>query len=124
MSRMRRALGPIAVVWLTCQIAWVSAAPIVFAVIASDAAVECTCGHHDHEMCPMHHKTAPGSKVCFMRGDADGGLAVLSSLLGVAGLVPVPAPLAKPAAADAAAPAGLTTASLRPPPPEPPPPRA
>lgn len=127
MNRFRRARIVIATAWLLCQVSGVIAAPVAFWVTAHDEAMECTCVHGDHVMCPMHHRrsqTAPHVE-CIMQGTDDTGAAILSTLLGgSATLAPssevfLGAPPSEPATI-----ADFTTASLRPAPPEPPPPRA
>ena len=92
MTRLRRALGRIAVAWLLCQAATLTLVP---AALSSGAvgvhALECTCSHGDHAVCPMHHKPAPGAKLCLMRSANDSGIAVLSWLLNGVGLMPAAA---------------------------------
>ena len=125
MMGLRRALGRIAVAWLLCQAATLTLVPAAFSSGAAGVhALECTCSHGDHAVCPMHHKPAPGAKLCLMRSANDSGIAVLSWLLNGVGLMPA----AGQSVATASEPARLffavTTASLRPAPPDPPPPRA
>lgn len=125
MMRLRRALGPLAAVWLVWQ-----GGTLVFATAAFgfDAVavtlIECTCSHGDHAICPMHHKPAPGSKLCLMGSAEDAGAAVLTSLFGGVGLVPAPPSTARPDSQRAVVLGDARTHSLRPAPPDPPPPRA
>jgi hypothetical protein len=124
MARLRRTLGPIAAAWLFCQVATVTTAPVVFWIGSGEELLECTCSHGDHATCPMHHKPAPGSKVCPMRSAADdSGAAVLTSLLTGVGLLADPADLAAPASVQTVLVTEDTRSSLRPAPPDPPPPR-
>lgn len=122
MAHLRRALHRIAVTWLLCQAATLTLAPAALWLGSSEQVLECTCIHGDHAICPMHHKPAPGTKICLMRGTGDSTVAVFSwlSTIGVAptaeGVVvaerpPIPRP------ADMSTPAFLRT------PPDPPPPR-
>lgn len=124
MSRMRYTLGPIAAAWLICQAAIVIVAPAVFWLASAEELLECTCTHGNQAMCPMHHKPAPGSKICLMRSADDRGAAVLNSLFGAAGLLPTGTPIAAPVAIQIVVRTDTTTPDLRPSPPEPPPPRA
>ena len=123
MTRLRRFLGPIAAAWLTCQTSILLGVPVVFWAASAEELLECTCTHGDHAMCPMHHKPARGSTICLMRGATDNGAAVLSSLVGAAGVLPATS-FVSPAAIPDVIPAKLTTILVRPAPPEPPPPRA
>src|ERR1700674_3330794 len=88
MTRLRCALGPVAGAWLVCQIAPLLVAPAAFWVADQLA---CTCPHGADGACPMHKQTA-SSTTCLVRSVDDSGTAVLSSLLGPVGLVPVPTP--------------------------------
>ena len=92
MTGLRRALGRIAVAWLLCQAATLTLVPTAFwSGAAGVHLLECTCAHGDHAICPMHHKPAPGSKLCLMRSANDSGIAVLSWLLNGVGLMPATA---------------------------------
>ena len=123
MMRLRWVLREIAVTWLLCQAATLALAPTIVWFGAADELFECTCAHGDHAICPMHHKPAPGSKVCVMTSPDDSGLAVFSWLLN-AGLVPEPTEMLLREHRPVARPLDLQTGSLRPAPPDPPPPRA
>jgi hypothetical protein len=87
MSRLRRALPRIAVTWLLCQTATLTLAPAILWFGSSEDVLECTCIHGDHAICPMHHKPAPGTKICLMRGAGDSTVAVFSWLSTI-GLTP------------------------------------
>ena len=91
---------------------------------ADSHGVECTCGHGLGAICPMHHKPADDPAACGMKA-ANTGTAVLTTLIGTAGLVAEPTrsiqpptPSIYPRAAD------VHLAGERPVPPDPPPPRA
>jgi hypothetical protein len=119
MTWARRALGPIAAVWLVCQAASLALVPTLEAGWA-----DCTCAHGADATCPMHHKTASGLKVCVMRSAAASVPAILNSLLSVAGLLPAP-PLAVVQVVRASAVAVVRSPlTERPSPPDSPPPRA
>ena len=124
MTRLRRFLGPIAAAWLTCQTSILLGAPAVFWAASAEELLECTCAHGDHAMCPMHHKPARGSTICLMRGATDSDAAVLSSLVGAAGVLPATSFVSAPVPIPVVIPARATTILVRPAPPEPPPPRA
>ena len=123
MSRMRRAISRIAVTWLLGHMATLTLAPTVMWVGSPAALLECKCTHGGHAICPMHHKPAPGSKLCLMGSADDGDTAVLTSLFGGVGLLPVSTPAVRPESQRAVVLAEPTTHSLRPAPPDPPPPR-
>jgi hypothetical protein len=123
MKRLRRALAPIAVAWLLCHAATLTTAPVLFWLGSAEGLLECTCARGDHAICPMHHKSAAGSKICLMRGADDSGTAVLTSLLSGVGIVPVTTNIVTPASTLAVVVSSAAPPSLRPPPPDPPPPR-
>jgi hypothetical protein len=125
MTGLRRALGRVAVVWLLCQTATMTLAPMLLLSGSAHAELlECTCEHGDHAICPMHHKpAAPDSKLCFLRSADPGGIAALSWLFNGVGLLPAPAPEITPVAQHIRVRVDVTTASRRPIPPDPPPPR-
>ena len=124
MTPLRRVLGRVAVAWLLCQSATLIAAPIGFWIGSPEELLECTCTHGDHAICPMHHKPARGSKICLMQGADDSGSAVVGSLFGAVGIVPVSVQVFAPPSAHIVSPIEVKTTSLRPAPPDPPPPRA
>lgn len=123
MVRWRRAVGPIAAAWLSCQLSLLVLTPVVMAIGAEEQ-LECRCQHGDHAVCPMHHKRAPGSQICLMRGTSDSAVAVLRSLFGPMGLLPAPTAIGVPVPVGVVAVAEPGTTSLPPAPPDPPPPRA
>ena len=128
MTLLRRALAPLALVWLSCQIGTVALVPAVFWVSAADPQVaDCTCGHSAHATCPMHrHKPAgnPNSH-CSMQAAKGSGTAVLTTIVGIAGLIPESAPsLLAPIPSIGVRPNEVDVRGERPVPPEPPPPRA
>ena len=122
MTRLRRAIGVIAITWLSCQVTTLALAPVIL-WIAAEAPVECLCTHGDHAFCPMHHKPAPGSKLCLMRSVNDLGTAVLTSVYGAVGLLPVTVAAMMPELQPSLAGSDLATALVRTAPPDPPPPR-
>jgi len=123
MTRLRRILGPIAATWLACQVAGLTAAPLVVWLNAPVGGVECTCTHGDHAMCPMHHRPASDTR-CAVHAAHESGTGVLSTFLSSVGIVTpaqvtlVPAPITAVSLSD------RTPAPFRPAPPDPPPPRA
>jgi hypothetical protein len=127
MPRLRRALVPLAAVWLYCQIGTVALAPVALWVSAADPhAAECTCGHKANVMCPMHRHTPAvnSSSDCTMQAANGPATAVLTTLAGVAGLMPESIPsLAAPIPSIRVRPIDVDVQGERPLPPEPPPPR-
>lgn len=123
MTRLRRALPRIALTWLLCHAATLTAAPMVFWSGHVEGLLECTCAHGDHASCPMHHPSTPGSKVCSMQSADDTGSAVISALFGALGLAATPAWSVAPEPVGVIGVLESTTPSLRPAPPDPPPPR-
>jgi hypothetical protein len=80
----RRSKCRIAAVWLLCQAATFAVVPALL-----DASLaECVCAHGADATCPMHHKTAAGSKVCVMQSATTDVPATLNLLFSVTGLVP------------------------------------
>ena len=127
MHRVRRAAGSIAMAWLLCQTATVVLATVVFGVEAvAVKLLECTCAHGtEHSDCPMHHPAASsreGLSQVQCANDAD--VALLGSLMGQVGLVPVGVSVIPSIPPRADVPIGARTFVLRPAPPDPPPPRA
>jgi hypothetical protein len=125
MTHLRRMLAPLAVIWLFCQAGTVALVPVALWIAAADPhGVECTCGHGLGAICPMHHKPADDPEPCGMNA-ANTGAAVLTTLIGTAGLVAEPTrsiqppiPSVYPRASD------VHLVGERPVPPDPPPPRA
>ena len=122
MTRLRSALAPIAATWLICKTSMFVATPAVFS--AAVALLECTCSHGDHATCPMHHKAAPGSKICLMRSANDDGAAALGPLFGALGLPSALPLISAPIPIDIIVRPDHTALALYPSAPEPPPPRA
>jgi hypothetical protein len=125
MTRLRRVLVPFTAIWLTCQVGTIAAVPVALWFTAADLhADECTCGHGLGAICPMHHKPSGGPEPCAM-GPANGsGAAVLTTLVGIAGLVAEPTCSIQPPMSSASPKAAdVHVADERPVPPDPPPPR-
>jgi hypothetical protein len=120
MTRLRCALGPVVGVWLACLIAPMIVAPTAFWV---GDQLACTCPRGADGACPMH-KPAAGSTPCLVRGTDVGETAVLSSLFGLLGLVPVPTEPLDAVLVGASPPGELSPVADRSRPPDPPPPRA
>lgn len=127
MRHLRRVLAPAAAIWLFCQAATVMLAPVALWIAADVHAAECTCGHGADALCPMHrHKPAgdPNSH-CSMQAANQTGAAVLTTIIGVAGLLPDSTPsLAAPVPSTNVGPTNAGVRGERPVPPDPPPPRA
>jgi len=126
MTPLRRALVPLAAVWLSCQIGTVALAPVALWVNAADPhAAECTCGHGTGATCPMHHRKAPATpnSHCSMQAANHAGTAVLTSIVGVAGLIPESTPALVAPVASMNVSSTDVVRGERPLPPEPPPPR-
>jgi hypothetical protein len=125
MTCLRRVLGPLASIWLICQVATVMVALPVFWIQSAGAGeLACTCSHGADGACPMHHKTSTGSTLCSMQSAGDSGALMVRSLLGVVGLIPTRITTTVPAAAGTEPVIASATATDRPIPPDPPPPRA
>jgi hypothetical protein len=120
---LRRSLQRIAVTWLLCQAATLTLAPALLWFGSTEELLECTCIHGDHAICPMHHKTAPGSKICLMRGSHDSSVAVFSWLSNI-GLVPAPTTALMAEHRPVSHPLEVSAPSFRSTPPDPPPPRS
>jgi hypothetical protein len=88
MIQLRRMLAPLTVLWLSCQILAVGLTYV--ALHAADGAdatdIVCHCQHADG-LCPMH-KSPAGKARCAVRAEASGAPSVLTSCLGLLGLVP------------------------------------
>ena len=120
MTRARRALGPIAAVWLACHAATLVLVP----VLLDPTLAACMCAHGADATCPMHHGTAARSKHCVMKDVTTNAATTLSSLFSVVGVVAVLA-LGR-ASVPAIRPVRLESSRVtqQPSPPDPPPPRA
>ena len=126
MTRLRRALGPLAAIWLSCQVGTVGLATVALWVNAADPhAVECTCGHGAGAMCPMHRHNPAGdsNSDCSMQATNDPIAAVLTTIVGFAGLIPeATVSLVAPVASIRVRPTAVGVRGERPVPPDPPPP--
>lgn len=122
MRRVRSTLRAIAVIWLLVQAAAIAAAPVALANHASAVDIDCTCTHGTNAICPMHHKPAPGAKVCVI-GGVDDSLGVLGSLFHALGLIPAPTEIAIAAFVPSPSVTPAISTSHRTVPPDPPPPR-
>jgi hypothetical protein len=126
MSRLRRVLAPLTALWLLCQVGTLALVPSMLQGSAAAAhATECTCGHGDGSMCPMHHHQPGGPVQCSMQPVHHSGTAVLTAVAAIVGFIAQPAGSIEPPrsvahwhATDARA------IGQRPVPPDPPPPRA
>jgi hypothetical protein len=88
MAGVRRARIFFTAVWLVMQAALLASPSVVLLAAAhEETGAECTCAHGDHAICPMHHRPAPGTRICLI-GSADDTLATLGSLFQPAGLMP------------------------------------
>ena len=123
MTRLRRTLGWLTAVWLLCQ-ATATLVPAALQLEADGRGLQCECSRGAMSTCAIHHRTAPGSKLCLIRGADDTAAVILSSLFGVVGLVPVQAAPLGPASAGDAARAEASPVAWRPLALDPPPPRA
>jgi hypothetical protein len=122
MTRVRRALGPIAALWLACQAATLTLVPALG--WQSTGAAACTCTHGADAMCPMHHRAAAGTTVCTLQSATTSPAAALNALFGAVGVVPVSQRVTTPAPVVSRARLAHSMATARPAPPDPPPPRA
>jgi hypothetical protein len=84
---VRRHLSGLIGVWLVCQLAGVTAAPVTFCckdVPTSHDEADCCAGLLPGQLCPMHHTTA-GKRECKMRnacGPSDAALMALAGSVG------------------------------------------
>jgi hypothetical protein len=89
MKRVRSALCGIAIAWLSCQAITLALVPAALLASAADAdEAECMCTHGADAMCPMHHHQTTDNTHCVMQASTTIDGAMLTSLLGVAGLIP------------------------------------
>jgi hypothetical protein len=125
MIRARRALGPIAALWLLCQAATLTLVPVLAGLGATAAGVAvCTCTHGADANCPMHHKAALGAPVCRLKSATASPVAALNALFGAMGVMPVSERATTPAPAVSRVRLARSIATARPAPPDPPPPSA
>ena len=127
MTRLRRALVPLAALWLSCQAGTVALVPVALWMSGAEHhAAECTCGHGANAMCPMHRHEPAGTpgRDCSMQAANETGTAVLTTL-GAGGLIPQSTPaLVAPIPSTHVSPPDVDVRAQRPVPPDPPPPRA
>lgn len=124
MRRIREALVLLTALWLVMQAALLISPSIVpLAAAHEETAAECTCSHGEHAICPMHHRPAPGTRICLI-GSADDTLATLGSLFQASGLMPAITSAPVPAAITTTSIDSTSTMTFRSVPPDPPPPRA
>jgi hypothetical protein len=121
MTGLRHARALLTSLWLVMQTAPLISPSIVL-LTAHEETTECTCAHGDHAICPMHHRPAPGSRICLM-GSADNTLATLGSLFQAAALMPSVTSAPVPATTSIALINPASTITFRPVSPDPPPPR-
>ena len=125
MTRLRCSLGPLAAAWLLCQVVTVTIAPSALWVYLGGAGeLACTCAHGAESTCPMHHKTAAGSKLCLMRSVDDTGALPPSSPFGPIGLLPTRTRTTVLTSEGTASTLPVSPTADRSLPPDPPPPRA
>jgi len=102
MVGVRRARVFLTALWLAMQVALlISPSIVLLAAAHEETTTECTCTHGDHAICPMHHRPAPGTRICLI-GGADDTLATLGSLFQAAGLMPSITTAPRPAATSTA----------------------
>jgi hypothetical protein len=126
MALLRRLLAPLTAVWLLGHMATAALVPVTLSIVLSDPhGEECTCGHGDGAMCPMHHRPSRLPSDCAMRSGDASQVAILTVFAGDAGLVPESGRSIGPATWSAGVrPVNARLIGERPVPPDPPPPRA
>jgi len=125
MTPLRRVLGPATAIWLLCQFGAAASVTVTLWANAADPHTEeCTCGHEAGAICPMHHKPAGQPTRCAMQAANSSGTAVLTMVVGVAGLTSEPTVSIRRADfSTRSLPGNVRVVSERPVPPDPPPPR-
>jgi hypothetical protein len=123
-SRLRRLIGVVAIVWLTGQLVTLAIAPAeLWTSAANPSDPTCQCADGSAATCPMHHPTAPGRRTCAMRGVAPLTSVALTALLGGPGcLAATPTALFNASTASHPRPSSSNPVSWFVPP-DPPPPR-
>src|SRR5262245_26864230 len=111
MTGVRHARALLTSLWLVMQTALL-VSPSIALLTAHEETTECTCAHGDHAICPMHHRPAPGSRICLM-GSADNTLATLGSLFQAAALIPSATPAPVPATTSIASISSSSTIPFR-----------
>ena len=126
MTRVRRLLGPLAALCLFWQIGTVTSVPGALWMSADDPhAAVCSCGHEAGATCPMHHKPTGRPSRCTMQAANASEAAVLTTLVGIVGVIAERTASIRPAdPLLSAPPSDVSIAGERPVPPDPPPPRA
>jgi len=127
MPQLRRVLAPLTALWLLCQVGTLALVPVVLRGATPAAhGTECTCGHGNDMMCPMHHHGAAGASTrCSMQPVDHSATAVLTALAGVIGFIAQPSRSIEPATSvEHPHTLDILPAGQRPVPPDPPPPRA
>jgi hypothetical protein len=124
MAGIRQARVFLTSLWLVMQAALlISPSMVLLTASHEETATECTCMHGEHAICPMHHRPAPGSKICLI-GSTDDTLATLGSLFQAVGLMPSVTSAPVPPAIPTASIDSTSTMTFRSVPLDPPPPRA
>jgi len=121
MAGLRNSRALLTTLWLVMQAALLIS-PSVVLLSAHEETAECTCTHGEHAICPMHHRPAPGSRICLM-GSADNTLATLGSLFQAAALMPSATSALVPATTSIASISSSSAIPFRSDSPDPPPPR-
>ena len=82
MSKTRRLLVPVTVVWLFLHVSVVAGTTVLLVTGgASEAGIICTCADgDDHGSCPMHGKPADSARCRLQSTQNDLGLALISML--------------------------------------------
>jgi hypothetical protein len=125
MTPLRRLLVRLTALWLLFQIGTVTSVPVSLWIRAADRqAAECMCGHGVGATCPMHHRPTGGSAPCALQAASSPGTAILTALVGMAGVIAEPTASIRPTIPSSRVRAGdVRVAGERPVPPDPPPPR-
>jgi hypothetical protein len=124
MTRLRRILGRVAVVWLSGQLASAALSPLSVWPEGGPHAASCTCTHGVDDACPMHRNSAQGSRSCVLRAAAEPSAVLFTSLFGVTGLAAQRAQLLAPACRATFAISELQATVEQRRSPDPPPPRS
>src|SRR5262245_31804074 len=89
MALLRRLVARFTAVWLLGHLATAALVPVAISIVMEDPhGLECTCGHGDGAMCPMHHRPSRLPSDCVMRSGDASDVAILTTFAGSAGLVP------------------------------------
>src|SRR4029450_11889001 len=125
MTCLRRLLAPLTAIWLLFQIGTMASVPVSLWIRAANAqAAECMCGHGVGATCPMHHRPTGGSVPCALQAANSSGTAILTTLVGMAGVIAEPTASILPTLSSSRVRARHVRVAGAPPlPPDPPPPR-